>query len=73
MISLLKNIKYFEKFGDNYIGILGELPKEIMLKHRKIANEKADELKNLLIKNAIASEVFDREAALKNIKSMLNW
>ncbi len=48
------------------------LEKEIMLKHRKIANEKADELKNLLIKNAIASEVFDREAALKNIKSMLN-
>lgn len=39
------------------------LEKEIMLKHRKIANEKADELKNLLIKNAIASEVFEQRSS----------
>lgn len=48
------------------------LEKEIMLKHRTIANDKADELKNLLIKNALASEIFDREAALQRIKQMIN-
>ncbi len=48
------------------------LEKEVMLKNRKIADDKANALKSLLIKNAIASEVFDRNAALQNIKNMLN-
>lgn len=46
--------------------------KEIMLKWKKIADEKADELKNLLIKNAIASEQFDRETALARITQMIS-
>ena len=48
------------------------LEKEVMLKNRKIADDRANALKSLLIKNAIASEVFDRNAALQNIKNMLN-
>lgn len=38
----------------------------------KRADERADNLKNLLIKNAIASEQFDREAALQRISSLIN-
>lgn len=46
--------------------------KEVMLKWKKRADERADNLKNLLIKNAIASEQFDREAALQRISSLIN-
>lgn len=38
----LKKIKYFQEFGDNYIGVLGELPKEMKLK------ELISDLKNIL-------------------------
>lgn len=45
--------------------------KEVMLKWKRIADEKADELKNLLIKNAIASEQFNREVALQRINQLI--
>jgi hypothetical protein len=46
--------------------------KEVMLKWKKIADAKADELKNLLIKNAIASEQFDRTAAMNRIYQLIS-
>nr|WP_315019503.1 Nif3-like dinuclear metal center hexameric protein [uncultured Aminipila sp.] len=46
----LKNIKDFQEFGDNYIGVLGELPEEMMLKDiisdvKNILNLQTNEIK----------------------------
>lgn len=46
----LKNIKNFEVFGENYIGLFGKLPQEVMLKDiisnlKNILNLQANELK----------------------------
>lgn len=46
--------------------------KEAMLKWRRIAEDRANILKNLLIKNALSSEEFDRAAALAKIYQLIS-
>lgn len=76
--NIMNNVSSFSRDKDVMISVANyEIvrqqydEKDIMLKWRAIADEKADDLKSLLYKNMYASEVFDEALARQQIQQLL--
>ncbi|MDD5373305.1 MAG: hypothetical protein PHO62_07775 [Sulfurimonas sp.] len=77
--SVLSNVGSFSRERDVAISVANheisrqqQNEKSIILKWRQLADDKADELKVLLVKNAYASEVFNEAAARAEIAALMS-